>query len=588
MSDSRSAALVSLAGSIDWLCFPRFDSGACFASLLGDKENGHWALAPVGPTRSERSYRPGSLILETVHSTDTGVVAVTDALVPVGDVHRLVRMVEGRSGSVAMRSEVRVRFDYGNIVPWVTHRQGGIGAIAGPEGLILHTPIELRGEGYSTVGDFTVGAGDRVGFDLAWFESHLPSPVPVDVGQVLDASLKWWSDWSSRLSYDGDYRADVHQSLTVLKGLSHAATGSFVAAPTTSLPEWIGGSRNWDYRYCWLRDATFTLLALMKAGCVDDARSWRDWLVRAVAGDPSRLQIMYGLAGERRLPELELPWLRGFEGSQPVRIGNGAADQVQLDVFGEVMDAMHQARLSGMAPDENAWRIQQAMMDWLEGNWQQADEGIWEVRGGRAQFTHSKVMAWVAFDRAVKAVEHLGLEGDADRWRDARGRVHAEVCANAVDDRGVFTQAYGRKALDASTLMIPLVGFLPATDPRVVATVDAIQRELTVDGLVMRYQVDDGRGGDGVGGEEGAFLLCSFWLVDALALTGRRGEATELFERLLGLRNDVGLLAEEYDPIAGRQLGNFPQAFSHIAIAGTAMTLCPDNVGPSEERAHEA
>ncbi len=402
-------------------------------------------------------------------------------------------------------------------------------------------------------------------------------------------TLGWWADWSSRLSYDGAYRGEVHESLTVLKGLSHAATGSFVAAPTTSLPEWIGGSRNWDYRYCWLRDATFTLLALLKAGCVEDARSWRDWLVRAVAGEPSRLQIMYGLAGERRLPEHELPWLGGFEGSTPVRIGNGAADQVQLDVFGEVMDAMHQARLNGMAPDENAWHIQQAMMEWLEGNWQHPDEGIWEVRGGRAQFTHSKVMAWVAFDRAVKAVEHLGLDGDADRWRDARSRIHAEVCANAVDDRGVFTQAYGRKALDASTLMIPLVGFLPATDPRVVATVEAIQRELTVDGLVMRYQVDGagGGGGDGVGGEEGAFLLCSFWLVDSLALMGRHGEATALYERLLNLRNDVGLLSEEYDPVGRRQLGNFPQAFSHIAIASSAMTLCTDNVGPSEERGRQ-
>lgn len=589
LSDSRSAALVSLGGSIDWMCMPRFDSAACFASLLGGADNGHWSLAPVAANRSERSYRPGSLILETVHSTDTGVVAVVDALVPLGDVHRLVRLVEGRSGSVAMRSTLRVRFDYGSITPWVTRRDGGVCAVGGPEALIMRTPVEMHGEGYSTVGDFSVRAGERVGFDLAWFESHLPAPMPIDVGSVLDASLRWWTDWSSRLSYDGAYRREVHESLTVLKGLSHAATGSFVAAPTTSLPEWIGGSRNWDYRYCWLRDATFTLLALLKAGCVDDARAWRDWLIRAVAGDPSRLQIMYGLAGERRLPELELPWLEGFEGSRPVRIGNGAADQVQLDVFGEVMDAMHQARLRGMAPDEDAWRIQQAMMDWLEGNWQQSDEGIWEVRGGRAQFTHSKVMAWVAFDRAAKAVEHLALEGDADRWRAARDRVHAEVCANAVDDRGVFTQAYGRNALDASTLTIPLVGFLPASDPRVVATVDAIQRELTVDGLVMRYEVDNAAsgGGDGVGGPEGAFLLCSFWLVDALAMIGRPVEATALYERLLSLRNDVGLLAEEYDPVGRRQLGNFPQAFSHIAIAGTAMTLCPNHVGPSEERAHE-
>jgi GH15 family glucan-1,4-alpha-glucosidase len=583
LSDSRSAALVSKAGSIDWLCFPRFDSGACFAALLGTEDNGHWSLAPTGPARSERSYRSGSLVLETVHHTDTGVVAIVDALVPVGDVHRLVRRVEGRSGSVEMRSEMRVRFDYGSIVPWVTQTGGDLHAIAGPEALVLRTPIAMHGEGHATAGEFTVRAGDRVPFDLGWYESHRAPPEPVDVNTVIDATLAWWAEWSARLSYDGAYATEVHQSLTVLKGLAHTATGSFVAAATTSVPEWIGGSRNWDYRYCWLRDATFTLLALLKAGCGEEARSWRDWLVRAVAGDPSELQIMYGVAGERRLPELQLPWLEGFEGSSPVRIGNGAADQMQLDVFGEVMDAMHQARLGGMAPDEDAWRIQQAMMEWLEGSWQHPDEGIWEVRGGRAQFTHSKVMAWVAFDRAVKTVEHLGLGGDAAQWRASRDRVHAEVCANAVDDRGVFTQAYGRRALDASTLVIPLVGFLAADDPRVVATVDAIQRELTVDGLVKRYQVDDAD--DGVGGEEGAFLLCSFWLVDCLALMGRQDEATALYERLLSLRNDVGLLAEEFDPVAGQQLGNFPQAFSHIALAASAMTLCSHNVGPSEERA---
>ncbi len=587
LSDSKSAGLVSLAGSIDWLCFPRFDSGACFASLLGDEDNGRWSIAPMGAMRSERRYRNGSLVLETTHTTESGVVAVIDAMVPDGDVHRLVRVVEGRSGSVEMRSELRVRFDYGNIIPWVTKRQGGVCAIAGPEALVLHTPIEMHGKGFSTIGEFRVAAGDRVGFDLAWFESHRPAPEPIDVGSVLDEAERWWTGWSSGLDYDGAYRGDVHASLTVLKGLSHAVTGSFVAAPTTSLPEWIGGTRNWDYRYCWLRDATFTLLALLKAGCVDDARSWRDWLVRAVAGEPSRLQIMYGLAGERRLPELELPWLAGFEGSRPVRVGNGAADQVQLDVFGEVMDAMYQARLSGLPPDDNAWRVQQAMMDWLEGNWEQPDEGIWEVRGGKTQFTHSKVLAWVAFDRAVKTVEGLGADGDARRWRATRSRIHSEVCANAVNADGVFTQSYGGRALDASTLMIPLVGFLPANDPRVVATVDAVQRELTVDGLVMRYQVDE-QAGDGVGGDEGAFLLCSFWLVDSLALMGRRAEATSLYERLLSLRNDVGLLSEEYDPVAGRQLGNFPQAFSHIAIASSAMALCTRNVGPSETRSATA
>ena len=583
LSDSRSAALVSKAGSIDWLCFPRFDSGACFAALLGEENNGRWSVAPVDSARTERSYLPGSLVLETVHHTSSGVVAVVDALVPVGDTHRLVRQVEGRSGSVAMRSDLRVRFDYGSIVPWVTQTDGDLHAIAGPEALVVRTPIEMHGEDFATVGEFTVRPGDRVPFDLAWYPSHQVPPEPVDVDAALRAARSWWTDWSSRLSYDGAYATEVHQSLTVLKGLSHDDTGSFVAAATTSLPEWIGGSRNWDYRYCWLRDATFTLLALLKGGCSEDARSWRDWLVRAIAGDPSKLQIMYGVAGERRLPELELPWLAGFEGSSPVRIGNGAADQRQLDVFGEVMDALHQARLGGLAPDENAWRIQQALMEWLEGNWHLPDEGIWEMRGGRAQYTHSKVMAWVAFDRAVTSVEQMGLEGDAEKWRASRDRVHAEVCANGVDDRGVFTQTYGSRALDASNLMIPLVGFLPATDPRVVATTDAIQRELTVDGLVRRYQVDDAD--DGVGGEEGAFLLCSFWLVDSLAMMGRNGEATELYERLLGLRNDVGLLAEEFDPVAGQQLGNFPQAFSHVAIAASAMTLCGRHVGPSEGRA---
>ncbi|MEJ7799430.1 MAG: glycoside hydrolase family 15 protein [Ilumatobacter sp.] len=584
LSDSRSAALVSKAGSVDWLCFPRFDSGACFASLLGSPDNGHWSLGPVDETRTVRSYRAGSLVLETTHSTASGVVVVVDAMVPAGDTHRLVRSVEGRSGVVAMQTDVRVRFDYGSIVPWVTRSGRELHAVAGPDGLVLRTPIEMHGEGFATVGEFTVRAGDRVSFELVWYQSHRPPPPPIDVDDALDATMQWWMDWSSRLSYEGAYRDEVREALTVLKGLSHAATGSFVAAATTSLPEWIGGSRNWDYRYCWLRDATFTLLALLKGGCVDDARSWRDWLVRAVAGEPSRLQIMYGLAGERRLPEFELPWLDGFEGSKPVRVGNGAADQVQLDVFGEVMDAMHQARVHGMPPDENAWQVQAAMMERLEGNWQEPDEGIWEVRGGRDQFTHSKVMAWVAFDRAVKAVEQQGLGGDATRWRALRAQVHAEVCTNAADDRGVFTQSYGGRALDASTLLVPLVGFLPADDPRVVATVEAIQRELTIDGLVRRYQVDDA--GDGVGGEEGAFLLCSFWLVDCLALMGRRDQATALYERLLGLRNDVGLLAEEYDPVAGQQLGNFPQAFSHVAIASSAMTLCPDRVGPTEERAH--
>ena len=588
LGDCRSAALVSKEGSIDWLCFPRFDSAACFSRLVGEPENGRWLLAPADEYRSERAYRPDTLVLETLHHTDDGTVAVTDALVPVGGTHRLVRLVEGRSGSVAMHMELRIRFDYGSIVPWVRRIGDGVHATGGPDTLVLRTPVELRGRNMTTQADFVVSEGDHVWFDLAWQESHLPMPEPANVIEMIEATTRWWREWVATLSYDGAYSDDVRRSLIVLKALTHTPTGAIVAAPTTSLPEWIGGGRNWDYRYCWLRDATFTLLALLQVGRTTEASSWRDWLVRAVAGDPSKLQIMYGIGGERRLPEAELDWLDGFAGSRPVRIGNGAADQLQIDVYGELMDAMHHARLNGIGPDAVAWHIQQQILLWLADNWQRPDEGIWEIRSGRAQFVYSKVMAWVAFDRGVQAVEHMGLPGDAPRWRELCEQIHAEVCAEGVDQRGVFTQSYGSETLDASALMIPLVGFLPPSDPRVVATVEAIQRELTVDGLVQRYLIDDigdGDGaGDGVGGEEGSFLLCSFWMVDALALMGRHDEATQLFERLLSLRNDVGLLAEEYDTRSGRQLGNFPQAFSHVALASSAITLCPDNTGPSEHR----
>jgi len=586
LGDCRSAALVSEAGSIDWLCFPRFDSNACFAALLGSKDNGSWSIAPAGPFHSERSYRTDTMVLETTHHTEDGSVTVTDVLVPVGDTHRLVRMVAGLEGDVAMRMELRVRFDYGSIVPWVQKIKGGIHAIGGPDALVLRTPVDLRGEGMTTVADFSVSEGDRISFDLAWHQSHHPMPDAADVADTVDASVDWWQQWAESLSYQGAYQDDVRRSLVVLKALTYAPTGAIVAAPTTSLPEWIGGSRNWDYRYCWLRDATFTLLALLQAGCTTEAAAWRDWLIRAVAGDPAKLQIMYGIGGERRLGEAELGWLDGFAGSKPVRIGNGAADQLQIDVYGEVMDALHQARLHGLEPDPVAWDIQCTILRWLEEVWQQPDEGIWEVRGGRAHFTYSKVMAWVAFDRGIRAREEFGLPGDAQRWRKIREQIHAEVCANAVDGRGVFTQSYGSAALDASTLMIPIVGFLPPTDPRVVATVEAIEQELTIGGLVLRY--DPGTSSDGVGGEEGAFLLCSFWLVDCLALIGRHDDAAALYERLLGLRNDVGLLAEEYDPRAGRQLGNYPQAFSHIALITSAITLCPGQTGPSQHRSSGA
>ncbi len=582
LGDCRSAAMVSQAGSIDWLCFPRFDSNACFAALLGSTNNGAWSLAPADSFHSERSYRTDTMVLDTTHHTEDGSVMVTDALVPVGDTHRVIRVVEGISGAVRMRMELRIRFDYGSIVPWVQRTDGGIHAIGGPDALVLRTPVELRGEGMATVSDFVVSEGDSVWFDLAWHQSHQPIPDAVDVSDVLDATLQWWHHWASSLSYKGAYQDDVRRSLVVLKALTYAPTGAIVAAPTTSLPEWIGGSRNWDYRYCWLRDATFTLLALLQAGCTTEAAAWRDWLIRAIAGDPAKLQIMYGIGGERRLAESELDWLDGFAGSKPVRIGNGAADQLQIDVYGEVIDALHQARRHGLEPDPVAWDVQCTMLRWLEKAWQRPDEGIWEVRGGRAHFTHSKVMAWVAFDRGIRAIEEFGLPGDAQRWRSIGEQIHSEVCANAVDDRGVFTQSYGSDALDASTLMIPLVGFLPATDPRVVATVEAIEQELTVDGLVQRY--DPAASSDGVDGEEGAFLLCSFWLVDCLVLIGRHDDAAALYERLLGLRNDVGLLAEEFDPHAGRQLGNYPQAFSHIALVTSAITLCPAHTGPSQHR----
>ncbi|MDH3226298.1 MAG: glycoside hydrolase family 15 protein [Thermoleophilia bacterium] len=579
LSDSKSAALVSRAGSVDWLCFPRFDSPACFAALVGSKENGHWSLSPATPYESQRAYRSGSLVLDTLHHTGSGSVVVTDSLVPGDDRHRLIRIVEGRGGTVPMRSELRIRFDYGSIVPWVRRAADALHAVGGPDALVLRSDVASRGEDFASVSEFEVRQGDVVTFDLAWHQSSRPAPAAQDPAALLDAAVEWWQRWSRRLRYDGAYRDDVHRSLTVLKGLTHQPTGAVIAAPTTSLPEWIGGTRNWDYRYCWLRDATFTLLALSRAGCLDEAKAWRDWLVRAVAGDPSKLQIMYGIGGERRLPELELDWLEGFEGSRPVRVGNGAAAQLQLDVFGEVVDAMYQARLNGMEPHDMAWGIQEEMLEWLEGNWRQPDDGIWEVRSARAHFTHSKVMAWVAFDRAARGVEAAGLPGDAGRWRAQRDEIHREVCEKGVDSRGVFTQAYGSAELDAATLMIPLVGFLPADDQRVLATVEAIRRELTSDGLVYRYASEDG-----VGGEEGAFLLCSFWLVDCLALMGRHDEAVELFDRLRALRNDVGLLAEEVDPASGRHLGNFPQAFSHLALASSAITLCPASTGPSEAR----
>jgi GH15 family glucan-1,4-alpha-glucosidase len=586
IGDCRTAALVGCDGSIDWLCLPRFDSGACFAALLGRPEHGRWLVAPGGEVRGvRRRYRPGTLVLETEFATGSGTVLLTDAMPLGGNAPRVVRRVEGKSGAVPMRFELVIRFDYGSIVPWVQRREdGGISAIAGPDKLRLRSEIEVRGENLTTVAEFTVEAGQAIHFDLAWHPSIAEAPGGIDVPRAIEETARWWSDWSSRCTFQdgGVEREAVVRSLITLKALTYAPTGGIVAAPTTSLPEALGGVRNWDYRYCWLRDATFTLYSLMMAGYLDEARDWREWLLRAIAGTPPSLQIMYGLAGERRLTELELPWLPGYESSKPVRIGNGASRQFQLDVYGEVLDAFHQARRLGLATHEDGWRNATSVLGFLENAWHEPDEGIWEVRGGRRHFTHSKVMAWVAFDRMVKAVEQFPLKGPVERWRAQRDAIHDEVCRSGFHPGlNSFVQSYGSDELDASLLMIPLVGFLPPDDPRVLGTVTAIEKYLMVDGFVARYATRSHV--DGLPPGEGAFLPCTFWFADNLALQGRMAEARRLFERLLSIRNDVGLLAEEYDAKAGRQLGNFPQAFSHVSLINTAHNLLRE-AGPAELR----
>jgi GH15 family glucan-1,4-alpha-glucosidase len=583
LGDTETAALVDTHGSIDWLALPRFDSAACFAALLGTEDDGRWQIRPASPIRRvTRRYRAG-LVLETEWETDDGTVALIDGM-PIRDQQpNLVRIVEGRRGRVPMAFDLRVRFDYGSIVPWVRALEGEWHATAGPDAVVLYTPLELDTHDHITECRFSVGPGDRVPFELRWHPSHRPPPPPVDPEAALARTEQIWREWTDRCGYDGPWGDAVRSSLTVLKGLTYAPTGGIVAAPTTSLPETPGGERNWDYRYCWLRDATFTLLSLIECGYTDEATAWRDWLLRTVAGDPGRLQIMYGAAGERRLPEQELPWLAGYAESRPVRVGNAAHGQLQLDVWGEVMDALWAGRNAGLEPDADAWRLQTALLDHLEGIWHEPDEGIWEVRGPRRQFTHSKVMAWVAFDRAVRYVEHLGSDGPVDRWRAIRDEIHGEVCAQGVDDRGRFVQSYGSSKLDASLLMIPLVGFLPADDPRVEATIDGVATELAdADGFVYRYLPD--RDVEGVDGDEGSFLLCSFWLADCYALLGRRDAAVDLFERLVALRNDVGLLAEQWDASAQRMRGNFPQAFSHVALVDTATNLHPTLPGAARHR----
>ncbi len=575
IGDLQTAALVGTNGSIDWCCFPRFDSGACFAALLGTPDHGRWLLAPDEDVRrTTRRYRHDTLILETVFETGSGAVRAIDFMPPRGEAPDIVRIVEGLDGEVPMCSELVIRFDYGSIVPWVRRIDHARVAVAGPDALCFRTPVEVRGENMTTVSKFVLRRGERVPFVLTWFPSHREPPDAIDPEQALDDTEDYWLDWAGRCGHFGDYHEEIHQSLLVLKALTYAPTGGLVAAPTTSLPEWIGGVRNWDYRFCWLRDATLTLLAMLNAGYRDEAVNWRTWLLRAVAGSPADVQIMYGIAGERRLEERELDWLGGYEGSLPVRVGNAASEQLQLDVYGEVVDALYQTRAHGAEPDDNVWSLTEMLLEWLEAGWRREDSGIWEMRGPKRHFTHSKVMCWVAFDRAVRYHECFGREGPFERWSAVRDEIHAEVSSRSwCESKQAFAQSYDSDRLDAAVLLMPLVGFLPADDPRVVSTVAAIRRELSHDGLLLRYLPEDGGAVDGLPPGEGVFLPCSFWLASVLALQGHHDEARELFERLLDLRNDVGLLAEEYDPVARRQLGNFPQAFTHLAVVGAAVAL---------------
>jgi GH15 family glucan-1,4-alpha-glucosidase len=585
IGDCETAALVSREGSIDWLCWPRFDSAACFAALLGRPEHGHWKISPSEKFSTRRRYRGDTLILETEFETAQGAVTLIDFMPIDGEASDLVRIVEGRRGRVAMVSEGVLRFDYGASVPWIslTEDRTCLRAIAGPDKVLLCAPAPLENRDRTTLSRFEVAAGERKTFVLTHSPSHLPDPQRIDPYAALAGTERFWGEWAGRCTAGGRWAGAVRRSLLTLKALTYAPTGGIVAAPTTSLPEHIGGVRNWDYRYCWLRDSTLTLLALMDAGYFEEAQAWREWLVRAVAGAPEQMQIMYGIAGERRLTEMEIPWLPGYEGSAPVRLGNGAASQLQLDVYGELMDTLYQAHKGGLDGHDAAWGVQRALLRHLEKVWMRPDEGLWEIRGEPRHFTYSKVMCWVAFDRAVKSAESFGLQGPVERWRALRDRIHADVCRNGLSEkRRCFVQSYGAEDLDASLLLIPITGFLPADDPRVVATVEAIRKELMVDGLVHRYVTRQSV--DGLPPGEGAFLACSFWYVDNLCMQGRWDEGAEILERLVGLSNDVGLLAEEFDTVAGRQLGNFPQAFSHVALVNTAMNL-GERMKPAEQRA---
>jgi GH15 family glucan-1,4-alpha-glucosidase len=587
IGNCESAALVGKDGSIDWLGLPRFDSPAFFAALLGDEKNGFWRIAPVETvTKVSRRYRKGTLILETTFETAAGTVVLIDCMGRRdghADVVRLVRCVRG---SVAMQMNLVIRCEYGLVVPWVSRLSDGrLAAVAGPERIVLDTPVETRGENLSTMGDFTVAEDDDVSFVITWSPSHKPVPERFSAGEVIERATWSWREWSKahQAQGSGEWSDVVLRSLITLKALTHYETGGIVAAPTTSLPEQVGGGRNWDYRYCWLRDATLTLYALADSGFLQEAVAWRSWLLRAVAGSPGQMQIMYGVAGERRLPEFELPWLSGYEGSKPVRVGNAASDQLQLDVYGEVLGAMYQARRLGIDHDAAGWQLERKLVEHLETIWMDPDEGIWEVRGGRRHFTHSKVMAWSAFDCAVRSIEEFGLDGPLDRWRATRDDIHAQVCSEGFDrDLDSFTQSYGSNQLDASLLLIPLVGFLPIDDPRVKGTVAAIERDLLRDGFVARY--DTGVSVDGLKGGEGVFLPCSFWLVDVYTMMGRHDEAKAIFERLIALCNDVGLLSEEFDVGAKRQVGNFPQAFTHVGLINSAHNIARA-YGPALHRA---
>ena len=588
IGDCTTAALVGRNGSIDWLCWPRFDSNALFAALLGTSEHGRWRISPADPMPGiSRAYHDGTLVLETLFDTADGSVALIDFM-PIGRAgSSIIRLVKGLRGKVAMQLHLALRFDYGVTVPWVTQLDDGSGlsAVAGPNQVVLRSPVPMKGRNFATVAEFDVAEGQCVPFVLTHAPSHLPKPPAMDWSAALEETELFWRGWSGRCSHTGPWREAVKRSLLTLKALTYAETGGIIAAPTTSLPEQFGGERNWDYRYCWLRDATFTLMALVSAGYRDEAQAWGQWLLRTVAGSPHQLQIMYGLSGERQLIEWEVPWLPGYQGAVPVRVGNAASAQLQLDVYGELIDAIYQGRTHNLAPIGSGWALQRKLVEHLEQIWEQPDDGIWEVRGGRRHFTFSKIMAWVALDRTVRDAERFKFQAPLESWRKVRDRMHATICELGFDsERSTFTQSFSSSELDASLLLIPLVGFLPADDPRVRGTVAAIERELMIDGLVLRYRTRAEI--DGLPPGEGVFLPCSFWLANNYRLQHRDAEARALFERLLSLRNDVGLLAEEYDPQARRQLGNFPQAFSHLALIGTALSL--HDVGPAEQRGQGA